>query len=136
MLLIACGDFRTRDLINEDMRTIFAEKQYEPHRGEADYSFDEMVARRNIAQWYLFSLPHLGKELAGIYGCATAFAVSLYGHLSGVNLDNASYSILIGILVLNEIITVWWRIDRYLRLKRSDPAQPITAEHVRRISES
>jgi hypothetical protein len=111
---IACGDFRTRDLINENMRRIFADENYAPHPGEGNY--ETIFRRRDVARWYLFALPHLSKELACIEGCAAAFGIALYGYVNDTDLNLPAYAVLIGTQVLNEAITIWWRIDRFLRL--------------------
>jgi hypothetical protein len=112
---IAFGDFRTRDLINENIRQRFADHNYAPSPEEADYS--AIMHRRNVARWYLFALPHLTKELLCIYGCATAFGFAIYGYANGIDMSLPAYVMLIGTQVLNEIITMWWRIDRFMRLK-------------------
>lgn len=111
---IACGDFRTRDLINENMRKRFADKNYEPRPDEEGYQ--KILRRREIARWYLFALPHLSKELACIEGCAAAFGIALYGFINHTDLNLPAYAVLIGTQILNEAITIWWRIDRFLRL--------------------
>jgi hypothetical protein len=112
---IAFGDFRTRDLINEHIRQRFDDQHYAPGPEEADYN--AIMRRRNIARWYLFALPHLSKELACIYGCAAAFGLAIYGYFNGLDMRLPAYAMLIGAQVLNEIITIWWRVDRFTRLK-------------------
>jgi hypothetical protein len=117
LTVIAFFDFRTRDIINENMRDRLADEKYEPRRDESDYDYDAMLKRRKIAAWYLFALPHLGKELACIYGCAAAFGLALYGYLNAIDLSIAAYATLIGSQILNEVITMWWRFARFLRLR-------------------
>jgi hypothetical protein len=112
---IAAGDFRTRDLINENMRQRFADKRYAPEPDDPECK--SIVAKRKIAEWYLFALPHLCKELGVLFGSAAAFCIALYGFIEGRNLNMAAYFTLFATHVLNEFITVWWRIDRYVRLK-------------------
>ena len=115
---IACGDFRTRDLINKNIRQRFADDKYAPSRKAPDY--EAIVARRGVARWYLFELPHLCKELGCIIGCATAAGVAIYGYFNGTDLNGPAYVTLIGTQIINEIITMWWRIDRYIQLKAID----------------
>jgi hypothetical protein len=114
MTILACGDFHTRDAINDGVRRRFSDRHFAPHRRESEYK--RIMARRAVVEWFLFSLPHLSKELWVIYGSATAFGVALYGHYVGLDLNLPAYAILIGVHVINEVITVWWRIDRYVRL--------------------
>lgn len=116
---IAFFDFVTRDRINEGIRQRFADISYDPRPEDAD--FDGIMRRRQIARWYLFSLPHLSKELACIDGCAAAFGIAAYGHFIGADLSIAAYATLIGTQILNEIVTLWWRYDRFARLKAIVP---------------
>jgi hypothetical protein len=119
MTVIACGDFRTRDLINENIRQRFSDHSYAPSPKKKDYR--AILARRDVARWYLFALPHLCKELLCLVGCATAFGLAIYGYLNGSDLSLPAYATLIGTQVLNEIITMWWRVGRYFRLKAIKP---------------
>lgn len=100
------------------MRRSFAEAKYAPLETEADY--DKIHARRRVAEWYLFSLRHLRKEAANVAGCAIAFGLAAYGYVVGRDYSAVSYIILIVVLVLNEAVTLWWRIDRFRRLLAVD----------------
>jgi hypothetical protein len=119
---IAIGDFRTRYLINENMRQRFADKQYEPEPDDPERGF--ITARREVAEWYLFRLPHLCKELGVFFGTAAAFCVSLYGFIKGRDLNEPAFYTLIATHLFNEAITFWWRFDRYLRLKAVNAKRP------------
>ena len=141
MFVIACIDLNTRRLINKNIREDFADPRYAPYPTEPDYK--AMMNRRGIVEWFLFKLPHLRKETLRIAGCTAALAVAnysyfvnahdgmfrcyvadvivcaLYGNSHGAyEMDRVAYTILIGTLILNELVTWWWRRDRDYRLHR------------------
>jgi len=141
MLIIACNDFYTRKQINVRMKRYFSARKYAPYPNERGRK--AILDRRVVARWFLFKLPHLPKETGRIAGCATAFGVATYGYFrnasdpnfhayvvelirgaiygssyDGGHLNVIAYGILIGTLVINEIITLAWRIERDRRLKR------------------
>jgi hypothetical protein len=112
---IACGDLLTRFLLRKKVDATFSDVRYSPLESDRDYQ--TIVRRRYVAKWYLDGLPHLKKEMLVIAGCAIAFGLSAYGYAHNLNLDFAAYAVLIATQVLNEVVTVWWRVDRFLRLK-------------------
>jgi hypothetical protein len=114
MLVIGCIDFNTRKQINEKMRRYFSDAKYAPD----ERGYKAIQDKRSDVGWFLFELPHLWKEAGRVAGCAVAFGVATYGYVNNTDRLNVfAYSILIGTLVLNEIVTVWWRIIRDRRLK-------------------
>jgi hypothetical protein len=115
MTTVAFSDFRTGHIIRKIIVRIFSDTKYVPLPTERNYQ--NILDRRAVVRWYLFGLPHLWKEAACIVGCAIACGISIYGYFDNADLDFSAYAILIGTLILNEIITIWWRIDRYLRFK-------------------
>jgi hypothetical protein len=140
MFVIACIDLNTRRLINKNVREDFANTKYAPYPSEPGYK--AIMDKRAIVEWFLFKLPHLWKETGRIAGCALALAIANYGYFtnahdvtfstyfvdafycvrgynhSSYQLDRIAYIVLIGTLVLNELITWWWRIDRDSQLRR------------------
>jgi hypothetical protein len=115
MTVIAFADLRTRRLINKNIWQIFADEKYAPRVDEPGYV--AILSRREIVRWYLFSLPHLWKEVGCVAGCATAFGIATYGSLKGTDLSVPAYATLIGTQITNEIITMRWRFGRYRRMK-------------------
>jgi hypothetical protein len=141
MFVIACIDLNTRRLINKNVREDFANPSYAPYSDEPDYT--AMMKRRATVEWFLFKLPHLWKEAARIAGCAVAFGIANYAYLanaqdvtscaylvdafycaifgnahSSYQLDRFAYVVLLGTLILNELVTWWWRKERDRRLHR------------------
>jgi hypothetical protein len=141
MFVIACIDLNTRRLINKNVREDFANPKYAPYPSEPGYK--AMMDRRAIVEWFLFKLPHLWKETGRIAGCAVALAVANFGYFANTHdvtftnylvdafhcvvhggnhstyqLDRIAYIVLLGTLVLNELVTWLWRIDRDGRLRR------------------
>ena len=139
MFVIACIDLNTRRLINNNVREDFANPKYAPYPDEPDYK--AMMKRRAIVEWFLFKLPHLWKETGRIVGCAAAFGTANYAYFttahdvtfltyfvdafysaiygntySSYKLDRIAYVILIETLILNELVTWWWRKERDRRL--------------------
>jgi hypothetical protein len=127
LIAIACNDVRTRDDISSKILGTFSDEAYMPDSGSPGYS--KIMARRNVARWYLderehptYLTPTTIKEVCCALGCAAAFLVAAYGYLTNKQLDVEAYLILITTLVVNEIITVWWRIERFRRLLAIDRA--------------
>jgi hypothetical protein len=116
MLVISCIDLNTRWQINKKVHLYFSSARYSPAPDEKDY--DAMQKRRGAISWFLFKLPHLRKEAGRAAGCAAASGIAIYENFNNdAKLNILAYSILIGTLVLNEIITLTWRILRDRRLK-------------------
>jgi hypothetical protein len=119
MLIIACNDWRTRYLIETGIQRYFSDEKYAPRASDKDYKIIE--ERRAVAREFLFNKPHLWKESGRVAGCAAAFAVSIVGYMSGSHrLIFAAYIILIATLIINEIITIRWRVTMYWDLKAVD----------------
>jgi len=135
MFAIACIDLNTRRLINKNIREDFANPKYAPYPTEPSY--EAMMKRRTIVEWFLFKLPHLWKETGRIAGCAAAFGIANYAYFtsahevtfrsyfvdafycaihgnthSSYQLDSIAYIVLLGTLVLNELVTWRWRENR------------------------
>jgi len=116
MFIIACIDFNTRKQIAEKARQYFADADYAPSPDERGYAV--INERRAVFTSFLFNLPHLRKEGWRAAGCAVALSVAVYAYLRELErISSLAYIVLIGTLVLNEVITWWWRIDRDRRLK-------------------
>jgi hypothetical protein len=115
MFVIACIDFNTQLLIRRGIKRHFADSNYAPAPGDKDY---EAINRRRSEAWrYVFGLPHLWKETGRALGCGTSAALAITGHFQGDRrLTAAAYIVLIATLMLNEIITVRWRLERRARL--------------------
>lgn len=119
MFAIACNDFRTRYLINKHMNRYFSDNKYAPLTSDKDY--EVIKERRAVARDYLFKLPNLWKEAGRVAGCGIAFGVAIVGYLKSTDWPiTLAYVLLIGTLILNEIITVRWRLDRDNRLEAID----------------
>jgi len=146
MFVIACIDLNTRRLINEKTREYFREERYAPKEGESD--FEAIKDRRAKAERFLFGRRHLEKEVARIIGFALAFGIANFAYFA--NAQNATfgnycvdaiycalyrapdgtgklaalaYVVMIATLIVNECITLRWRIDRDIdfgRLKKND----------------
>jgi len=139
MFVTACIDLNTRRLINNNIREDFADPRYAPLPNEPFYGV--IMERRVVAKWFLFELPHLQKEALRIAGCAAALAVANYSYFAGAqeaafcsyvsdafncalygrshgayDMDRIAYGILIGTLIVNELVTGWWRRERGRRL--------------------
>jgi hypothetical protein len=112
MFVIACIDFNTRRQINERMRRYFSDPQYAPSPNERG-----IQARRAVATWFLFDLPHLWKEAGRILGCAVALAISVSSYVENKEQQAAlAYVVLIATMIINETITQRWRFARDRRL--------------------
>ena len=141
MLVIACIDWNTRRLINNNVREDFANPAYALCSNERGYQ--AMMERRAVVEWYLFKLPHLWKEAGRIAGCAVVFGVANYAYSTNAHdstfttylfdafycavhgysygadkLAVLAYVILIATLIGNELITYSWRINRDRKLHR------------------
>ncbi|WP_423874809.1 hypothetical protein [Bradyrhizobium sp.] len=51
---------------------------------------------------------------------AVAFGFAAFGWFRKENFDFEAYSVLVATQVVNEVITVWWRIERFRRLLKID----------------
>lgn len=120
---IACNDCLTRSVINNNINRVFGETKWMPEPGEI--GSDAIMRRRDIAIWYI-KLHHLPKEAGCALGCFLSCSIATYGYFYHKDFDAASYIILIITLVINEIITVWWRFKRYLWLSQP-PSSSISA---------
>lgn len=118
MTIIAVNDFFTRKQINRNISLDFADPNYFPSPTESGYQ--TILNRRAVVLPYLLDLPHLSKEIACSVGCATAWLVTSYGYVKNIDLDTTAYVILMATLVLNEIVTLYWRIVRFCRLTDID----------------
>jgi hypothetical protein len=83
--------------------------------------------KRKVARWYLSDLPTRAKEGLCAIGCAAACGMTVYGYFGDANFDFAAYVTLIGTLALNELVTLWWRIDRFRRLLAIDRRRSVSA---------
>ena len=98
-----------------------------PDSGSPGYS--KIMERRDVARWYLderkpptYLTPTNIKEVCCALGCIIAFGFAVCGYLTNENFDVEAYVVLIATLVLNEVITVWWRVERFRRLLKIDRA--------------
>jgi hypothetical protein len=116
ILALACIDFNTRRLINKTVSEYFANDMYACQEDDKDRAV--VQKRRAVISQYLFDLPHLWKEAGRVAGCLVALGFAAGGYFGRVEwLKSAAYLTLIGTLVINEIVTFRWRIqrDRLLR---------------------
>jgi hypothetical protein len=130
---IACNDFRTRLNIADVLET-FRQAEFMPDIKTPGGA--KIMERRKVACWYLeeerfrrcrFCTWTVAKEAFSVFGSAVAFMLAIFGWLSARNFDFAAYSILIFTQVVNEVITMWWRIDRFLRLLKIDTPRQLVA---------
>jgi hypothetical protein len=87
---------------------------------DTERGYQKILDKRDVARWYLSTLPHLTKEAFCAIGCAVACGMTVYGYFNNMDLDFAAYATLIGTLVVNELVTLWWRIGRFRRLLSID----------------
>jgi hypothetical protein len=125
LAVIACGDILTRFDISSKILKTFSDEAYMPDRGSPGYS--KIMERRDVARWYLdqrtsptYLTPTNIKEVSCALGCIIAFSLAAYGFLTNENFDVEAYVVLIATLVLNEVITLWWRVERFRRLLAID----------------
>jgi hypothetical protein len=118
MTAIALNDYITRSKIHAGIARTFSDSRYDPSPSEQDY--DVIQERRGVARWYLFQLPQLMKEAGCVIGCVAALGIGLYGYFNKIDIYAIAYITLIGTLLINELITLWWRFQRYQRLKQID----------------
>lgn len=123
--VIAANDVRTRSDISSNVLRTFNDARYQPAVNEAGYQV--IMERRKIARWYLSELPTSVKEWLTAVGCAAACVTAALGYVSGSGLDVAAYEILIVATLLNELITLWWRIKRFRLLLAVDRCRPVHA---------
>lgn len=115
MFGLACNDYRTRAHINENFRRYFSDPKFAVPPDYKGYA--AILAKRRVASWFLFELDHLAKERARAAGCALAALIAAAGYLHGSQITtNWAYGVLITTLVLNEILTGWWRYKRETEL--------------------
>lgn len=115
MFVLACNDYRTRDQINKNMRRYFSSKDYAVPIGYKGYA--AIMAKRDVASWFLFELDHLMKETARAAGCAIASVLAIVGYFLELRAYTVwAYIALIATLVLNEMLTGWWRYQRETKL--------------------
>jgi hypothetical protein len=118
MTIVACIDWRTRYLVEKAAATYFSDDNYSPRPGEQQFELIE--ERRSVFVQYL-EHPHLLKEGARIAGCGLAFAISMYGYFSNDNtLNFTAYWILLGVVILNEALTLSWRFKLVHGMKAID----------------
>ncbi|WP_426424126.1 hypothetical protein [Bradyrhizobium genosp. A] len=124
---IACNDMHTRFNVSSDMLKTFSLRDFMPDKSTS--SGKKIEERRDVARWYLednnprqsrFLTWTSAKEAFSIIGSAVAFGIAVLGWLRNENLDFEAYWILLATQVANEIVTVWWRVDRFRRLVRID----------------
>lgn len=119
MFVLACNDWRTRFLIQGGIQRYFADERYAPRLGDKDYAL--ILARRAVADDFLFRKPHLEKETIRATGCGIAAGLAAYGYFWDVSwADIAAYLVLIVILLANEIATVSWRYRMFRAMKAVD----------------
>ena len=127
LAVIACNDVLTRSDISSKILKTFSDEAYMPDSGSPGYS--KIMERRDVARWYLderkpptYLTPTNIKEVCCALGCIIAFGFAVCGYLTNENFDVEAYVVLIATLVLNEVITVWWRVERFRRLLKIDRA--------------
>jgi hypothetical protein len=118
LTIIASNDYRTRFDISSNILRTFDDPHYLP--SENEWGYRTIMEKREVARWYLAELPTRTKEGLCTLGCAMSCAIAAYGYFSNVDVSFTAYVILIVTLALNELITLWWRIDRFLRLLAID----------------
>jgi hypothetical protein len=127
MLISAINDWRTRYLIGDGIKKYFEDEKYAPTPQDKDCAI--IMERRTVADRFL-KKPHLLKETARAIGCALAFTLALYGYLNETTEFNvAAYIVLIATLVINEIITMDWRIRMFFEMKAIDDRKSTMDTH-------
>jgi hypothetical protein len=111
MLVLACNDWRTRYLIQMGIKEYW---NIMPEPEDKDYEI--VRARRKVAKVFLYKQPHLWKETAKIAGCLLAFIIGM----SGVFSDTTAYIVLLTTLVLNEVLTLRWRMAMFFQMREID----------------
>lgn len=125
LTVIACNDYRTRFDISSNILRTFDDPRYQP--SEHERAYQTIVDKRKVARWYLSDLPNRTKEGLCAIGCIAACGMTVYGYFRNANFDIAAYVTLIGALALNELVTLWWRIDRFRRLLAIDRHRSVSA---------
>lgn len=119
MTILAANDYHTRYKINEGINKYFSDDRYSPRPEEEDYFV--VLARRKEVCDFLFVRPHLMKEILRTAGCATSFLIAGAAYLyQEPRLETCAYLVLIATLLINEVITVRWRLVRDSRLRDVD----------------
>jgi hypothetical protein len=114
LAVIAVIDYGKRYWINAQVLETFKDRRYKPL--PTDSNAAAIDARRKIVIKYL-NLPHLRKEAVNAIGSMLAFAIALYGYFAPAETRVAASIILIATQTANEVVTQWWRVTRYYRLK-------------------
>lgn len=126
MLVIACIDFNTRRLINTRIRAYFDDAKYAPDP-DNDKDYELIEKRRTVVRKFLYERPHLWKEAGRVTGCATAFSAAICGYLYSIEwMKLFSYLFLMLTLFSNELVTWWWRRERYHWLLDAEKMEPDT----------
>jgi hypothetical protein len=111
LFLIACLDWNTRRAIHHRIRIYFADELYAPVVGDPDYL--RITASRRVMSDHLFRKPHLWKEATKAVCCGLGFALAIAWYRGGSDSFRfAAYGVLIVTLIINEIFSVSWRIER------------------------
>jgi hypothetical protein len=119
MTILAANDYHTRYKINEGIDKYFDDDRYSPQPEEEDYAV--ILARRKEVCDFLFGRPHLTKEVLRTLGCACSFLMAGAAYLyQEPRLETGAYIVLIATLLINEVITVRWRLVRDSRLREVD----------------
>jgi hypothetical protein len=130
---LACNDMHTRFNVSDILDT-FEQPEYMPDTSTS--SGRKIIERRKIARWYLeevgpghsrFFTWTSAKEAFSVVGSAIPFGLALFGYFTKQSFDFAAYSILISTQVINEIITMWWRIGRFRHLLKIDTQKQLVA---------
>lgn len=119
MFLIGGIDFWTRCQINSRFRRYFSDSQFAPDPGER--GADVIAARRRVVSWYLFDLPHLRKEVLRTLGFMISFSLALIAwHTQSQVASNGAYLALLAVLIVNELVTLRWRVKRDADLRSAE----------------
>ena len=126
---IACNDMRTRFNVSSEILKTFSDQKYLPDVSTS--SGRKIEKRREVARRYLedikprqsrFLTWTSAKEVFSIVGSAVAFVFAALGWLTKKNFDFEAYGILLATQVVNEVITIWWRVERFRQLLKIDRA--------------
>jgi len=121
MLVIGVIDFGTRRQINSRFQRYMSDRQFAPNLLETGAEVIE--ARREVAKWYLFELPHLRKETLRTLGFMISFCVAVIAWRTQSHAaSNGAYLILIAVLIMDGFITLRWRVKRDANLGNAERA--------------
>jgi hypothetical protein len=119
LLAIGVLDYWTRRQMNTRFEVYMSDSQFAPDPLERIAEVIE--ARREVVRWYLFSLPHLRKEMLRTLGFMISFCVAVIGWRTQSHVaSNSAYLILIAVLIVNEFITLRWRAKRDASLRSAE----------------